>query len=79
VAIAGADLVVLDAPVVGQFDHCAILFVLVADEGEREFPVRIVVAPEQAHAEHLGVEGQRLVEVADSEHGVQESHGVFLK
>ena len=79
VAIAGADLVGFDAPVVGQLDHGAVRFVLVADEGEGELAFGVVVAAQQAHAEDFGIEGQRLVEVADAQHGVQESHGVFLQ
>src|SRR5690606_33537467 len=41
VAVGGAELVLVHAPVVGQFQHGAVLLVLVADEGERELAVRI--------------------------------------
>jgi hypothetical protein len=79
VAVAGADLVLLHAPVVGEFQHRAVCFVLVADEGEGEFALGKIIAAQEAHAEHLGVEGQRFFEVADADHGVQDSHGAMLR
>jgi hypothetical protein len=58
VAVAGAELVVIDTPVVGQLQHGAGGLVLVADEGQRELALGIVVATQQAHAEDVGIERQ---------------------
>ncbi len=49
-AVAGADLVGIHAPVVGKLDHRGIRLVAIADEGEGELAVGIVVLPEQGHA-----------------------------
>jgi len=38
-------------------------------------PDWILLAAQQPHAEHLGVEGQGAVQIAHPEHGVQQSHG----
>ena len=70
VAVAAAQVVLVGVPVVGQLDDGAFGLVLVADKGQRELAVRIVVAAQDAHAEHVGVEVDGFVEVADSQHGV---------
>lgn len=49
-AVAGADLVGIHAPVVGKLDHGGIRLVAIADEGQGELAVGIVVLPEQGHA-----------------------------
>ncbi len=60
------------APIMGQLDRGVIGFVAVADEGQGEFPARIVVAAQQLHAEMAGVEIERLVEVEHPNHRVQQ-------
>jgi hypothetical protein len=74
-AVAGPDLVGSGIPVVGQFEHRVGRFVAVADESQRKSSVRIVGAPQLAHAEHLSVEGKCTIEVADAQHGMKYSHG----
>jgi hypothetical protein len=70
-----AQVVCLGFPVVSQFEHGTFGFILVADEGQRELAIRIVLAAQQAHAENIGVEIERAVEIADAQHGVEDSHG----
>jgi hypothetical protein len=74
VAEAGAEVVAFRAPVVGELDHGAFGFRAVADEGEGEPAVRIILPAQQAHAEYFGVEPERALEVTDPEHGVQYAH-----
>src|SRR5690606_11156644 len=78
VAVAVTEVVAGRVPVVGQFDHRAVGFVLVADEGQGEFAVGVVLAAQQAHAQDLGVEGQRLLEIPYAQHGVQNTHSILL-
>src|SRR4029077_3877516 len=72
-----AELVLVHAPVVGQFDPRRIGFVAVADESQGEFALWVVIAAEQPHAENLGVEAQRSLQIGYSQHGVEDSHGCF--
>ena len=76
VAVSGTQLIVLDAPVVGQLDHTVMRLVAVTDEGQGELAVRIILAAQQGHAQHLGVEGDGFVQIADTQHGMQQSHQV---
>src|SRR3569623_1902894 len=73
-----AELVLVHAPVVGELDHRLLALVSVADEGERELAVGIILATQQLHAEHVGVERERAVELADPQHGVQYAHKLLL-
>ena len=75
----GAELVALDAVVVGELEHRRALLVVVADEGERILLLGAIGGAQQLHAEHLGVEVHRALHVADAQHGVQEFHVVSLK
>ncbi|MNR44061.1 hypothetical protein D3C85_1627570 [compost metagenome] len=52
--------------------------VAVADEGQGELAIRIVLAAQQGHAKHFGIEGDGFVQVADTQHGMQQSHRCFL-
>src|SRR3569623_781344 len=76
VTITGADLVAINAPVVREFEHGAIVLALVADEGEGELAVRIILAAQQFHVEHAGVETNRTIKITDAKHGVEDSHYV---
>ncbi|MNI93117.1 hypothetical protein D3C73_1510140 [compost metagenome] len=58
----------------GQLDHAVVRLVAVADEGQGELAIRIILAPQQGHAQHVGVEGDGFIQIADSQHGVQQSH-----
>ncbi|MDT4885529.1 hypothetical protein FQZ97_1217680 [compost metagenome] len=69
-AVAGAQLVAVHAPVVGQLDHAVVGFIAVADEGQGELAVRIILAAQQGHAEHFGIEDDGFVQVADTQHGM---------
>src|SRR6267142_4725313 len=48
----GAELVALDAVVVGELEDCGALLVVVADEGERVLLLGAVGGAQQLHAEH---------------------------
>jgi len=63
---------------VRQFEHGACAFRAVADESQREAAFRVILATQQLHAEGFGVEGNRFIEIADANHGVQNAHAVFL-
>src|ERR1051325_278108 len=62
-------------PVVGQLNDRAVGLVAIADKGERELAGWVVALPQQLHAELLGVELQRFVQILDPEHRVQEPGG----
>src|SRR5262249_35831791 len=69
-----AEIVVLRVPVVRELDDGRRRLVAVADERERE-AARLVVAPAQElHAEHAGVERERLLEIVHPDHGVEHAH-----
>ena len=78
VAEAAADVVALRVPVVRQLEYGVLGLVTVADEGQREASRRIVLPPEQSHAERLAVEGERALEVPDAQHGVEHPHAQTL-
>jgi hypothetical protein len=78
VAVAGAEVVGGGVPVVGQLEHGGLGLGAVADEREGEAAVRVVAAAQQLHAEHVGVEGERALQVADPEHGVEDAHGGYF-
>ena len=59
-----------------KFEDGAVALLVVADEGQGEAPLGVILAAQQAHPEDLGVEGQRSIEVADAKHGVKNSHGL---
>src|SRR5579859_1451591 len=74
-----AELVALDAVVVGELEHRGALLVVVADEGERVFLLRAIGGAQELHAEHLRIEADRALQVADAKHGMQESHRFPLR
>ena len=74
VAVGVAELVFFHAPVAGELEHRRIRLLAVADEGEGEFTLRVVLAAQQPHAEHLGVETQRFFKISHPQHGVKHSH-----
>ncbi len=71
---AGADVVALDAVVVGELEHGVRALVAVADERQRVPLLGPVGLAQQLHAEHVRVEIDRPVEVADAQHRVQNPH-----
>src|SRR5688572_238202 len=76
-AEAAAQVVALDAVVVGELEHRGAILGVVADEGEGVFLLRAVGGAQELHAEHLGVELHRALQVADAKHSMEKSHGVF--
>src|SRR6185436_8956282 len=76
--VTAAEVVFRGIPIVRKFAHRLLVFVAVADEGERETPIRIVSLPQHLHAEYLGIEIDRTLEVAHSQHGMEDSHGLSL-
>lgn len=80
VAVATAKVVAVDTVVIGELDRRLFRLRAVADEGERELAVNeasftVVVPAQQPHAQHLGVEADGTLQVADPKHGVQYAHG----
>src|SRR5439155_9767570 len=53
-----------------QLDDGLLVLRPVADKGVGELTAGIVVPPQQCHAENFGIEGNRLVEVENPDHGV---------
>src|ERR1700694_2871377 len=78
VPIGASQVVALDAIVVRQLEHGAALLGVVAHEGELVPLLGTVGGAQQLHAEHFGIEADRAVQVADAQHGVQDSHGFIL-
>src|SRR5206468_670801 len=66
VAERGAELVALDAVVVGELEHGGALLVVIADEGERILLLRAIGGAQELHAEHLGIKAHRALQVADA-------------
>src|SRR5207244_4418110 len=69
-----AQLVALDAVVVGELEHRAALLAVVADEGELVLLLWTVGGAQQLHTEHFGIELDRALQVADAQHGMQDPH-----
>src|SRR6185369_15763529 len=74
----GAQVVAIDAVVVGQFDFGMLGIVAVADERQRVLLLGPLGRAQQLHAEHAGVEVDGALQVAHSEHGVEKSHGAIM-
>jgi hypothetical protein len=70
----GAEVVAVDAGVVGQLQHRAVALVAVADEGKRILLLRTIGRAQQSHAHDAGVEVDRALQVTDAQHGVEDSH-----
>lgn len=62
-------------PVVGQLDGGGVLRMAGGQEDERETTLLAVFSSHLTEPEVGAEEGQRGIEVADAEHGVQEPHG----
>ena len=79
VAVGGAQLVLAHAPVVGEFDDGLILLVTVADEGQGVLVFAVLALAQQCHAQHSGVEVDGTLQIADAQHGMQNSHCSILR
>ncbi len=76
-SIASAEIVPGCVPIVRQFDRRLFRFRPVTDERQRESAVRVVLPAQHMHTEHVGVELERSLEIADPEHGVEYAHWWF--
>ena len=74
VAKGGADLIGIDAPVVGQLNLGVFRILAKANKGQRVFVLRVFGLAQQLHAHHLGVEVNGALQVAHPQHGVEKSH-----
>jgi len=50
-------------------------FVAVADERQSVLLLGAVGSAQHLHAEHVGVEADRALQIADPQHGVKDAHG----
>jgi hypothetical protein len=64
---------------VRELEHSVLAFIAIPDEREREAPVRVILPAQHAHSQNIGVKLDRALQVADSQHRVQNSHGNFLR
>ena len=62
-------------PIPGELEHRSFALVAVAHESEGVAARLVIAAAQQAHAQNLGVEGDRTLQVADPKHGVEQTHG----
>src|SRR5579862_2555653 len=69
---AGAHVVALGIPVVGEFDDGVVVLITITDEGEGELAAWKVLLAQQLHPELIAVELQRLGEVVDANHCMQQ-------
>src|SRR5262249_15011764 len=74
VAVAAAQLVPVDAVVVGELDLGVLGIGAVAEERKVVLLFGSIGGAQQPHAEHLRIEVDRALEVADPQHGVEDSH-----
>ncbi len=75
VAVGIPQLVGAGVPVVGELQHRLLRLRPVTQEGQGEAATGVLLAPQQLHAEHIGVEGNGPVQIPDPEHGVEHPHG----
>ena len=74
VAEAGAELIVIDAVVVGELEHGVLGLVSIPHEGQCVLLIGPVGGAQEVHAQGPGVEVDRALKVADPKHRVQHSH-----
>ena len=65
--------------VIGELQLGVVRVVAVAHEGERILLLRPFGGAQQLHAEHLRVEVDRALQVANAQHGVEDSHGAIIR
>ncbi len=74
VAVGGAQVVVIDAVVVGQLEFGLRRVGLEAEKGQAVFLLGAVGGAQQLHADDLGVEIDGALQIADAQHGVEKTH-----
>ena len=71
-----------DSPILGDVELVQLglagVAAVKAQKGERVFVLGVLGPAQQLHAEHLGVEVDRALEVAHAQHGVQDSHAAIM-
>ncbi|MPM83487.1 hypothetical protein SDC9_130551 [bioreactor metagenome] len=71
-AVGGAQVVAFGAPVVGQLDlGLAGVAAFKAQESQRVFVLGVLGGAQQRHAEDVGVEINRALEIANAQHRVE--------
>ena len=78
-AVGRAQFVLAHPPVVGQLDHRIIFLVTVTDEGQGVLVLAVLALAQQRHAEYAGVEVDGALQIADTQHGMQNSHCSVLR
>ena len=68
--------VAVGAVVVGQLQFGLLRVAFVAEKGQRVLIFRVVTGTQQLHAQYPGIEINGALQVADAQHGVEDSHGV---
>ena len=68
------QLVVIGVPIVGELQDRRVALIAIADEGQGVAVLGVVTTAQQPHPQQLGVKGNRAFQIADAQHGVQESH-----
>src|SRR5450830_644689 len=77
-AISRAQVVAAGAVVIGQFQFRVVRVRTITNESQGVLVFRIVAGAQQLHAQHFGVKIDRTLQVADPQHGVQNTHGKSL-
>ena len=75
VTVGISELVGVGVPVVGELQHRLLRLRPVTQEGQGEASTGVLLAAQQLHAEHIGVEDNGAVQIPDPEHGVEHPHG----
>ena len=75
VAVGITEVIGVGIPVVGQLQNGVVALGAEPDKSQGETTVGVVPAPQQGHAKHVGIEGQRALQISDPKHGVQHPHG----
>lgn len=70
-----AEAVPIGTPVVCQLNHRRVRFFAITHESQGELAFDEVLAPQQAHAEMANIEGQRVLELLHTQHGVEQAWG----
>ena len=74
-AVGGAHVVAVDAMVVGEFDFRVLGVGAVADKGKAVLLLGPFGRAQQVHAQHARIKVDGTLQVADAQHGVQQTHG----
>ena len=77
--VSRTHVVALSAPVVGQLDlRLTRVAAFKAEKGQRVLVLGVLGRAQQLHADDVGVEVNRALEIANAQHRVEESHGHYF-